>query len=217
MHALEHWRQFLTSLASAGWQNYPWAALIATLSAVGVLMLEGCIQAFYERAHTAAAATDAPADVEAKDSAAMLGSPLGTQTDGVAAHPHGGHALDLAVKEDKIRLLTIALVCPAPAAAPAHCDCCTLCRTQAQRAGRVLAPQANRCSCERTDRPPRPRRCWRRASRSARCAPSSAVSSHASWARLFGDARERAPVAAGAGCCACLRLQQQMPDEDAGY
>jgi len=134
-------------LLSAGWQNYPWAAL-------GVLMLEGCIQAFYERAHTAAAATDAPADVEAKGSAAMLGSPLGTQTDGIAAHPHGGHALDLAVKEDKIRLLTIAQVCPAPAAAPAHCACCAVRRTQAQRTWRVLAPQMHGCACELTDRPP---------------------------------------------------------------
>ncbi len=115
---------------SAGWQNYPWAALIATLSAVGVLMLEGCIQAFYERAHTAAAAADAPADVEAKGSAAMLGSPLGTQTDGIAAHPHGGRALDLDVKEDKIRLLTIAQACPGLAAA--CCACCALRWTQAR-------------------------------------------------------------------------------------
>lgn len=104
----------------AGWSAYPWSALIATLSAVGVLILEGCITAFYVRTNVSAVAAVGPADVEAKGSA-IFGPTLGSRADSIATHAHGGQALDLEVREDKIRLLTIAQVRPGPSAELASC------------------------------------------------------------------------------------------------
>ena len=94
-------------MAWVGWPSYPWAGMIATLSAIAVLILEGCVTALFQRgnsdagAHSAAAPPQAPADVE-------------SSKDLTTAYVHG-HAHcqgDNDTKVDKVRHLTIAQVRP---------------------------------------------------------------------------------------------------------
>ena len=95
------------AMALVGWPSYPWAGMIATLSAIAVLILEGCVTALFQRgnsdagAHSAAAPPQAPPDVE-------------SSKDLTTAYVHG-HAHcqgDNDSKVDKVRHLTIAQVRP---------------------------------------------------------------------------------------------------------
>lgn len=87
----------------AGWASYPWAGMIATLAAIGVLILEGLITSMFERLHAkTAAASQGPAGVAGNGNAAEF------TTANVYGHAHDPES----TKQDKVRHLTIAQVRP---------------------------------------------------------------------------------------------------------
>ena len=92
----------------AGWPAYPWAGMIATVAAIGVLILEGCITAVFQRFSAPAAPLPPTRDVEMSDRQ--------NSKDVTAAYVHGhGYNQEPSgdPKVEKVRFLTIAQVRPA--------------------------------------------------------------------------------------------------------
>ncbi|KAK9818908.1 hypothetical protein WJX81_004195 [Elliptochloris bilobata] len=87
-----------------GWPSYPFAGMIATLAAIAVLVLEGCITAIFERVNTAPTLPlQAPSDLEMSRTSKEL------TTAYVHGHGHNQEASDNP-KVEKVRHLTIAQV-----------------------------------------------------------------------------------------------------------
>ena len=92
----------------AGWPAYPWAGMVATVAAIGVLVLEGCITAMFQRFSAPAAPLPPTRDVEMSD--------RNGNKDVTTAYVHG-HGYSQGPSDDpkaeKIKFLTIAQACPA--------------------------------------------------------------------------------------------------------
>jgi hypothetical protein len=139
--------------------------MIATLAAIGVLILEGLITSMFERLHAkTAAASQGPAGVAGNGNAAEF------TTANVYGHAHDPES----TKQDKVRHLTIAQVRPGQ---PTH-GCRANQRACTSRSLPACASEhAVLTSCCAAPR------CWRPASRCTRCAQGRATA-HPACARL---------------------------------
>ena len=79
--------------------------MIATLAAIGVLILEGCITAMFERLHNRTSApSGAVTDIEGNGNAASMSA--------ANIHGHEHHEHGVKGQDDKVRHLTIAQARP---------------------------------------------------------------------------------------------------------